>query len=129
VKHLKLIRYAHRTTHTLGMLHLDGEFLMYTLELPNRYNRTYVSRIPIGEYLCVPDVSPNKGDVYMVLHVPGRTNILIHTGNWVEDTEGCILLGIGQGDDMVGASVAAMDKLEYLLCGESFKLRISNLEV
>lgn len=119
---LTLTRYAHRKTHTLGMIHLDGVFLMYTLELPHRYNRRWVSRIPKGTYEVVK-VDSTK---YEVLHVPERENILIHVGNWSKDTVGCILVGMGQRDDMITNSA---DALEWLgkWAGDKFTLHIRDL--
>ncbi|CEM06622.1 unnamed protein product [Vitrella brassicaformis CCMP3155] len=47
--------------------------------------------------------------------VPGRTEIQIHTGNWVKDVTGCILPGTGTATDekgpMVTNSGAAMNKM------------------
>lgn len=49
--------------------------------------------------------TPKRGDVYLVEHVPGRSSILIHSGNVAGDVTkglesdvlGCILLGQVRG--------------------------------
>ena len=72
-----------------------------TLELPWRDNQSNVSRIPDGEYECVPVVSKKFGPVYHIKNVPDRFAILAHNGVWAGDREkgfkthsyGCVLLG------------------------------------
>jgi len=86
------------------MLFYEG-FNCQTLELPWRDNRRSISCIPAGEYLVKIRMSPKYGEIYHVKDVPGRTFILIHSGNWAGDTtkgykthvNGCILLGQKRG--------------------------------
>jgi hypothetical protein len=83
----------------------DIGFTCFTLELPWRGNASRVSCIPRGPYTCVAVDSPRFGRVYHVQAVPGRTHILIHSGNLAGDVslgfksnvEGCILLGSRRG--------------------------------
>jgi hypothetical protein len=89
------------------LLRPDGSRLAYTLELPWRENRRCRSSIPpglppAGRYpVRLVSGSPKFGDVYHVEAVPGRTSILMHSGNVAGDVElgfashvlGCILLG------------------------------------
>jgi len=73
----------------------------YTLELPWRDNAPNISCIPCGEYDCEIVNSPRFHRVYHVRDVPGRSHVLIHSGNFAGDTSkglrsdvaGCILLG------------------------------------
>jgi len=37
-------------------------------------------------------VSPRYGDVFKIMNVPDRTDVLFHAGNFVRHTEACILL-------------------------------------
>ena len=88
---LKLITFSTNLC-TMGKLYAeDGELICTTFELPDRKNSVNVSCIPAGEYRLKMTVSPKYGTCYKVIDVPGRTNILIHTGNTVDDTLGCIL--------------------------------------
>lgn len=84
----------------LGLLSI-GEWTCHTLELPWRENKPNKSCIPAGTYTLGLRPSPlidriTKGEFsegWEVQHVPNRTFIMFHHGNWVEDTEGCILVG------------------------------------
>ena len=94
---LKLITFGTNLA-TMGKLYTeDGELICSTFELPDRRNAVNVSCIPAGEYPLKMIVSPKYGPVYKVHDVPGRTDILIHTGNTVDDTLGCILPGCAYG--------------------------------
>lgn len=70
---------------------------VHTIELPNRENAPQVSCIPTGDYVVRRHKSPNFGDVLKVFdadgksEVKGRSEILIHGGNSIKDTKGCIL--------------------------------------
>ncbi|WP_285906785.1 DUF5675 family protein [Pseudodesulfovibrio pelocollis] len=75
---------------------LDGEGFLYTLENPWLGNARNVSSIPAGEYLCRRVVSPTYGETFEVTGVAGRTHILFHWGNWVRNTQGCVLLGLAR---------------------------------
>ena len=128
VREVRIVRYAHRKTHTLGLLYVDDVFSMYTLELPDKDNRVDISCIPEGEYVAVPYLSSKHGECYKILDVKGRTEIRIHVGNWTGDTTGCILVGSGQENDMVMHSVHAMNKLNDLIGDDTeFKLIIKDL--
>ena len=81
------------SSHTIGKLYVDGEMFSYSLELPDRNNEVNRSCIPAGTYDLVKNNSPRFGHGYKISNVPGRSNILIHAGNTVVDTRGCVLLG------------------------------------
>lgn len=66
---------------------------IFTLELPWLENKKAVSCIPVGEYLMVWGWSPRFKKNFWRIGVPGRTGILIHKGNTLKDTSGCILVG------------------------------------
>ena len=80
-------------------------FLCFTLELPWRDNQPSISCIPPGQYECRLRASPRFGQTYHVRDVPGRSFVLIHSGNYAGDVslglkshvEGCILLGTKRG--------------------------------
>jgi len=76
-----------------------GEFSCFTLERPWRDNQRRVSCIPAGTYKGRVLPSPRFGiDLPELLDVPGRDQILIHPGNTIDDTEGCILIGLDRDE-------------------------------
>lgn len=87
----------------LSIPSLGGVF--FTLELPWRSNQQNVSCVPPGQYDCRVVNSPRFKRVYLLLSVPNRSHVLIHSGNFAGDTskgfrthvQGCILLGTKRG--------------------------------
>lgn len=87
------------------LLRPDGFRIAYSLELPWRDNARCRSCIPPGQYSVRCVNTPKRGDVYLVERVPGRSSILIHSGNVAGDVSlglesdvlGCILLGQTRG--------------------------------
>lgn len=94
---LKLIRVTTGVDGTFGVLVKDGVPLCVTLELPWKDNERNVSCIPEGSYEFCRVNSPRFGNTFQIAAVPGRSNILFHAGNTIEDTSGCILLGTSYG--------------------------------
>lgn len=94
---LILSRCEQNDIQTLGELALydngkvKGHFM--TLELPWKENERQVSCIPKGIYKAVKHVSPKFGKCLWLQDVPGRSEILIHKGNFYTDILGCILIG------------------------------------
>jgi hypothetical protein len=90
---------------TMGVMSVDGQHLAYTLELPWKNNQVRRSCIPKGEYqIKFRDYGvyherykrrfKNHNDgVLEIVGVPNRSAILIHCGNTVKDTLGCVLVG------------------------------------
>lgn len=90
---MKLIRVAETPHGTFGVL-LDGGLpFCVTIERPWLDNQRNVSCIPAGNYVCGRTSSPKFGNTFEVCDVPGRSHILFHKGNLMEDTHGCIVLG------------------------------------
>ena len=121
---------------TFGVLTVDSRtFSCYSLELNDHGNKVGISCIPAGTYACKIVSSPKFGAVYEIAGVPGRTNVLLHKGNFAadeghgkSDIEGCVLLGNAIGEiagqrcllsskDAVGRFMAEME-------GEPFELTI-----
>jgi hypothetical protein len=99
-------------TATPGDLYVDGALECRTLEDVVRVDDPATPQdegkkvwgqtaIPAGRYRVRMDVvSPRFGRILPRLEgVPGFTGILIHSGNTVEDTHGCILVGQRLTDD------------------------------
>ena len=55
--------------------------------------------IPPGIYPCKPHSGPEQKDVWEICNVPGHSAVLIHIGNYLHDTKGCVLAGFGIGYD------------------------------
>lgn len=93
MKIVELLRREESTQGTFGILSINKEIFGYTLEPPDRENKSSISSIPPGQYLCRPYTSSRWGDTWEVTDVTDRTYILFHPGNIVSHTAGCILLG------------------------------------
>jgi hypothetical protein len=85
---------------TLGVLcHQPSGWTCCTLELPWANNKNQRSCIPPGPgeeaitYKAKRHESPRYGECLWLPGVRGRSEILIHAGNYVSDTVGCILVG------------------------------------
>lgn len=90
---LDLIRVRSSSSGTFGVLcHGQVPFAL-TLELPWMDNQQNLSCIPAGRYRCRRIRSHRFGITYEICDVPGRTHVLFHAGNTIDDTQGCILIG------------------------------------
>jgi hypothetical protein len=122
-----LTRVATSAMGTLGELELEG-FSCKTMEPPWLDNRPNASCIPDGEYPCAWHKSPRYGWVYAVLEVPDRSFILIHPGNLVTHTKGCVLpgsrVGILGGMPAVLVSRATTRRLFDVLGKQPFTLEV-----
>lgn len=133
--HLILKRINTGVDGTFGKLYdEDANQLCVTCELPEYAGDSSIANepntdcIPAGTYKCSIVNSPSKGRVYHVKDVPGRTHILIHSGNTIADSAGCILLGLEfghlNGKAAVLKSTAAMKELYKYTQSKSFILTI-----
>jgi hypothetical protein len=91
--HMELLRIESSPQGVLGVLSLAGQAVCLTLEPPDLDNQPRISCVPEGEYAARRLVSPRFGETFGLVGVPGREHILIHSGNTVHDTQGCILVG------------------------------------
>lgn len=69
----------------LGVLRYK-DLRLYTLESEKDI-------IPTGEYKAFMRESPSNGRVIELKNVKNRSYIQIHVGNYLRDTQGCILVG------------------------------------
>ena len=90
---LDLIRVGSSLRGTQGVLRYGAVSFALTLERPWQDNQPNVSCIPSGRYRCQRVRSPKFGNTFEVTNVPQRSHILFHSGNTLEDTHGCILVG------------------------------------
>lgn len=98
---LKLIRVTQDlSSPQRGVLLRDGEPFLVTLELPWKDNQKNVSCITEGEYEVRKvfnhhTVSGRSLPIsFELLDVANRDGILIHPGNTILDTKGCICVGM-----------------------------------
>ena len=126
---MRLERYCYGPEWTLGRLYV-GEHVLHTLERPWRPGSPggmpFVSCVPDGAYQLLPHVRPN-GDFVLALRNPdlgvwystanvpdtgGRTLILLHAANRVDEVQGCVAPGLSaiihENRPMVTSSRAAM---------------------
>jgi len=121
-----LDRFKETRDGTFGRLILDGKVLCVTLEEPWLGNKSKISCIPAGTYTANKYSGTKFKDVWHVEEVPGRSFILIHAGNTIEDTEGCILVGTRHNSVGVVESKKALDYLRTVL-SKSFTLEVTSL--
>ena len=125
---LTLKRFSGADEATLGLIFVEGKFFCYSLE--DQFNEPKVpgeTRIPAGKYQIIlrtdggmnsrytDRFSFHKGMLWLQ-DVPDFTFIYIHTGNNDDHSEGCILTGDGQVQNVtergqVTSSVAAYTRL------------------
>lgn len=96
---LEVKRIYKKDTYTIGVLMVDGEKFSDTLEdkvrdLKSEKKVYGETAIPAGKYKVVMSMSSKFKRVMPYLeNVPQFTGIMIHPGNTIKDTLGCILVG------------------------------------
>lgn len=151
---LEVLRYSSLEDSTNGLLFdvtNDRKFLCYTLEDEYREVKKYgETRIPAGEYKIKLRTEGgfhgkysqrfeniHKGMLHIV-DVPGFEYILIHCGNTDEHTNGCLIVGDTQTNNLVesngfvGSSSKAYSRIyppiaEALLKGEEVVIKYKDL--
>ena len=129
---LKIKRIYKTNTLTIGELFVDGRYVCDTLEDRCRPNGVKVkgkTAIPSGTYRIDMDtVSPKFSRYSQYKRIGGKLprlvdvamfdGILIHIGNTVADTDGCILVGTAVASyDRIKRSTDAFWKLYIMLDG------------
>jgi hypothetical protein len=106
---LRLERRWPKESYTIGRLYVNGKFLCNTLEdkvVDINRNGYFDGRekkvagetaIPYGTYRVMYNWSSKFGRMLpRLVDVPSFEGILIHPGNTVKDTSGCILVGLNK---------------------------------
>ena len=116
-----LIREKRTETAILGRLFLGGVFICYTLE-------NVAKAIPAGLYSIENSKSPKfKRELPLLYNaaVPAKRGIRIHVGNdAVNDSSGCVLVGMGRNGDKLVESQPA-ETMVTMLCRNVKKLVIT----
>lgn len=121
---LKLIRDIKKDTFTLGKLSINGEEKYFTVEDKDRdlenggVKVKGQTAIPKGTYKVDITFSPKyKKKMPILLNVPQFTGVRIHSGNDIDDTEGCILVGMSRNETTgwISESRKAISELYPLL--------------
>lgn len=108
---LVLRRTQHRPDGIFGELFdTKGELMAYTLEHSYVSGAGWEPKIPVGTYRCQRGTHRLHGmrepfETFEVIGVSGRTNLLIHWGNFNNDSQGCILLGDALSPSLRGEMV------------------------
>lgn len=108
---------------TLGKFVLPWTTLCYSLERPWLDNKENVSCIPEGIYLFERDYT-GRFKWWKCTHVQGRTDIEIHQGNYIKDSQGCILPCMYLKGEVGYRSVDACNKILDMYGDEGFTLEI-----
>lgn len=103
-----VVREEENTSNISGKIYLNGDFIGHTLEPTWKRNKKD-SCIPVGEYMAYLRDAEQSGSRWsynpiQLINVPERSYIQIHIGNYPKDTQGCILIGKGKGDNAVWSS-------------------------
>lgn len=120
---------------TLGVLFVDGERFCNTLEpcvgITKKYGKYGRGAcISPGTYSIDLHYSPKfKRYMLTLCSVPLRSGILIHSGNIVEHTEGCILVGELRSAHLVDSRItldSLFDKVLSVVAKEPITITIKN---
>lgn len=117
---MKITRFCYSPMGTFSKCEIGGK-TFYFCEPPWKDNKPFVSCIPEGTYGFRRDTT-GQSVGFELTDVPGRTEIEIHVGNTIRNTEGCLVigkqLGFVQGHWAVQNSRAAMREFMNILSKE-----------
>lgn len=112
---ITLYRFKFSPQSTISRVYVDGVFECYALEDTTRPDGVKIdgeTAIPAGTYPLIVNHSPHFGcDLPLLCGIPNYEGVRIHPGNTPADTAGCILPGVGFGDDVVTDSRKAFSAL------------------
>lgn len=141
---LELIRKYKKPNYTIGNLYIDGKYFCDTLEdvdrgldsndentLKDNIKIKHNTAIPYGTYNIDMDIVSNRfgkhkqyrninGKLPRLIDVPLFDGILIHIGNTIADTSGCLLVGQNKVKGQVINSTSTFNHL-YVLMEEAYK--------
>lgn len=134
--YMQIIRDYSLTIQSIGVLQVmtDNDSVTFkcnTLEPCWHKNYLRSSCIPVGTYKVIKRKSLRHGNHFHVLNVADRDMVLIHAGNFANDTKGCILVGDGfynlNQDSVLDISNSKKTLATiWEICPQSFTLTIKN---
>lgn len=111
---LVLVRKWFTQKETIGILYLEDTPLCYILELQEGGKKGQA--IPYGTYPIKYSFWAKRGANFPhIYNVPGRSSILIHTGNDRDDTRGCLLPGYQATENRILSSTDAYKDLNTFI--------------
>lgn len=112
---LVLKRIFQNDKYTIGKLYLNDTYLCDTLEPPKYVNHPCIDK---GTYRIGYQFSNKLGrNMPFLLSVNGRVGIMIHSGNYPKDTQGCILVGRNLQKGSVSNSKKTFDNVNSIIQG------------
>ena len=112
---LVLKRIFQNDKYTIGKLYLNDTYLCDTLEPPKYVNHPCIEK---GTYRIGYQYSNKFGrNMPFLLNVNGRVGIMIHTGNYPKDTQGCILVGRNLAKGSVSNSKQTFQNVNNIIQG------------
>lgn len=137
MKRLQIVREKDDGFQTLGKLRIieDNKIVatFSCIEPSWKNNKRRTSCIPTGTYLVKKRWSPKFKHHFHILDVLNRSWILIHAGNFRENSTGCILVGHSHRDingdgvlDLASSKAALRDLLNAM--PDRFSLGIKNVD-
>lgn len=118
---LTLVRDIRTETAIMGRLYLNGHMVCYTLE-------NAAKAIPCGMYTVQNSKSPKFKRELPLLHnarVPSSRGIRIHRGNTANDSQGCVLVGMGRSTEKSSVTESAnAEVMVTMLCRNEANLVI-----
>lgn len=127
---LRMTEIGSTSNSTASHLFIDNIPFCFVIEDGHRYAKVmHETRIPAGRYRILPrrsgkffsNYSKRWGHKFVphLIDVPGFEYILIHIGNTIHDTSGCLLVnrqvGLGRDGNYFGADSTSVYQLLYLL--------------
>lgn len=142
-KTVRLIRekgWETQTDGVKGRLVFPSGYEIMTLERPWVDNKPEISCIPADMYevkyrdsdLTKRLTSGKHTKTFQIVDVEGRTNIMIHIGNFIKNSLGCVLVGMSHGrasgEDTVWSSAKAFEIFIEKMLTEEIELIIIETE-
>lgn len=116
---IKVERFIHHSDCEISRVYVREKFFCFAIEDATRTTKIKGQTcIPVGTYDLSTRFSPKfsprfNHDMIWVKNVPGFEYILIHTGNTISDTEGCLIVGARIGV-LKGKDAVLVSKPTYL---------------